>query len=91
MIVIKSPIEGMETKQGKTIAMRAIPLDAMEKRYSLQNPRKPRIAGGQIMDNNEKRKNEIVSKLQIIYSYSKLKPHECEWILQVIDYIKEDK
>lgn len=37
----------------------------------------------------EKRKNEIVSKLQTIYSYSKLKPHECEWILQTIDYIKE--
>ena len=41
------------------------------------------------MDNNEKRKNEIISKLQTISSYSKLKPHECEWILQVIDYIKE--
>lgn len=41
------------------------------------------------MDNNEKRKNEIISKLQTIYSYSKLKPHECEWILQVIDYIEE--
>lgn len=43
------------------------------------------------MDNNEKRKNEIISKLQTIYLYSKLKPYECEWILQVIDYIKELK
>ena len=41
------------------------------------------------MNDNEKRKNEIISKLQTIYSYSKLKPPECEWILQVIDYIKE--
>lgn len=41
------------------------------------------------MNNNEKRKNEIISKLQTIYSYSNLKPHECEWILQVIDYNKE--
>ena len=31
MIVIKSSIEGMKTKQGKTIAMRAVPLDAMER------------------------------------------------------------
>ena len=31
MIVINSPIEGMETKQGKIIAMRAILLDAMER------------------------------------------------------------
>lgn len=37
----------------------------------------------------EKRKNEIISKLQTIYSCAKLKPHECEWILQTIDYIKE--
>ena len=29
--ICKSPIEGMETKQGKIIAMRAIPLDAMER------------------------------------------------------------
>ena len=43
------------------------------------------------MDDNEKRKNEIVSKLQTIYSYSNLKPHECEWILQVIDYIREQR
>ena len=41
------------------------------------------------MDNNEKRKNEIVSKLQTIYSCAKLKPHECEWILQTIEYIRE--
>ena len=41
------------------------------------------------MDNNEKRKNEIISKLQTIYSCAKLEPHECEWILQVIDYVKE--
>ena len=26
-----SPIEGMETRQGKIIAMRAVPLDAMER------------------------------------------------------------
>ena len=30
-VIWKSPIEGMETKQGKIIAMRAIPLDAMER------------------------------------------------------------
>lgn len=30
-VICKSPIEGMETKQGKIIAMRAIPLDAMER------------------------------------------------------------
>lgn len=30
-IICNSPIEGMETKQGKMIAMRAIPLDAMER------------------------------------------------------------
>lgn len=41
------------------------------------------------MDNNEKRKNEIVSKLQTIYSCAKLKPHECEWILQAIEYIRK--
>lgn len=29
--ICNSPIEGMETKQGKIIAMRAIPLDAMER------------------------------------------------------------
>jgi len=29
--ICKSPIEGMETKQGKIIAMRVIPLDAMER------------------------------------------------------------
>ena len=41
------------------------------------------------MSNEKKRKNEIISKLQTLYSCAKLKPHECEWILQVIDYIKE--
>lgn len=41
------------------------------------------------MSNDEKRKNEIVSKLQTLYSYAKLKPHEQEWILQAIDYIRE--
>ena len=30
-VICNSPIEGMETKQGKIIAMRAIPLDAMER------------------------------------------------------------
>lgn len=30
-VICNSPIEGMETKQGKTIAMRAVPLDAMER------------------------------------------------------------
>ena len=29
--ICKSPIEGMETKQGKTIAVRVVPLDAMER------------------------------------------------------------
>lgn len=43
------------------------------------------------MNENEKRKNEIISKLQTIYSCAKLKPYECEWILQVIDFIKEAK
>ena len=30
-VICKSPIEGMKTKQGKTIAMRAVPLDAKER------------------------------------------------------------
>lgn len=30
-VICQSPIESMETKQGKIIAMRAIPLDAMER------------------------------------------------------------
>lgn len=30
-VICNSPIEGMETKQGKIIAMRAVPLDAMER------------------------------------------------------------
>lgn len=29
--ICNSPIEGMETKQGKIMAVRAIPLDAMER------------------------------------------------------------
>lgn len=30
-VICNSPIEGMETKQGKIIAIRAVPLDAMER------------------------------------------------------------
>ena len=30
-IICQSPIEGMETKQGHIIPMRAVPLDAMER------------------------------------------------------------
>lgn len=30
-VICNSPIEGMETKQGKIMAMRAVPLDAMER------------------------------------------------------------
>lgn len=30
-IICNSPIEGMETKQGQIMAVRAIPLDAMER------------------------------------------------------------
>ena len=41
------------------------------------------------MSNEEKRKNEIVSKLQTLYSCGVLKPHEQKWILQAIDYIRE--
>lgn len=41
------------------------------------------------MSNEEKRKNEIVSKLRTICSCAKLKPHECEWILQTMEYIRE--
>lgn len=29
--IINSPVEGMETKQGQIIAMRAVPLDALER------------------------------------------------------------
>lgn len=43
------------------------------------------------MSNEEKRKNEIISKLQTLYSCGVLKPHECEWILQAIDYIREQR
>ena len=38
--------------------------------------------------NDEKRKNEIISKLMTIRSSNKLKPHECEWLSQAINYIK---
>lgn len=41
------------------------------------------------MSNEEKRKNEIISKLQTLYSCGELKPHEQEWIVQTIEYIKE--
>lgn len=30
-VICNSPIEGMETRQGKIIAMRAVPIDAMER------------------------------------------------------------
>ena len=30
-VIAKSPVEGMKTKAGKIIAMRAVPLDAMER------------------------------------------------------------
>lgn len=30
-VIINSPIENMETKSGRIIAMRAVPLDAMER------------------------------------------------------------
>lgn len=30
-VICNSPIEGMETKQGKIIAMRAVPIDTMER------------------------------------------------------------
>lgn len=30
-VICQSPIEGMETKQGKIIAMRAVPIDAIER------------------------------------------------------------
>lgn len=41
------------------------------------------------MSNEEKRKNEIVSKLRTICSCGELKPHEQRWILQAIEYIRE--
>jgi len=40
------------------------------------------------MSGEEKRKNEIVSKLRTICSCGELKEHEREWILQAIDYIR---
>lgn len=30
-VICQSPVEGMETKQGKIIAVRSVPLDAMER------------------------------------------------------------
>lgn len=41
------------------------------------------------MSNEEKRKNEIVSKLQTLYSCGVLRPHEQAWIVQTIEYIRE--
>lgn len=41
------------------------------------------------MSNEEKRKNEITSKLRTLYSCGELKPHEQEWIVQTIEYIRE--
>lgn len=40
------------------------------------------------MSSEEKRKNEITSKLRTICSCGELKPHEQRWILQAIDYIR---
>lgn len=40
------------------------------------------------MSSEEKRKNEIVSRLRTICSCGELKPHEQRWILQAIDYIR---
>lgn len=41
------------------------------------------------MSNEEKRKNEITSKLRTVCSCGELKQHEREWILQAIEYIGE--
>lgn len=41
------------------------------------------------MSNEEKRKNEITSKLRTICSRGELKPHEQKWIVQTIEYIRE--
>ena len=43
------------------------------------------------MTDEERRKNEMMSKLRTIHSSGKLQPHERAWIMQVIDYIKEVK
>jgi hypothetical protein len=43
------------------------------------------------MTDEEKRKNEMMSKLRTIHSSANLQPHERVWIMQVIDYIKEAK
>ena len=37
----------------------------------------------------EKRRNEIISKLQTICSCGVLRPHEQAWIVQTIEYIRE--
>lgn len=37
----------------------------------------------------EKRKNEITSKLRTLCSCGELKPHEQEWIVQTIEFIRE--
>lgn len=41
------------------------------------------------MSSEEKHKNEITSKLRTICSCGDLKQHEREWILQAIEYIRE--
>lgn len=41
------------------------------------------------MNSEEKRKNEITSKLRTICSCGELKEHEREWILQAIEYIRK--
>ena len=43
------------------------------------------------MTDEEKRKNEMMSKLRTMVSSASLQPHERVWIMQVIDYIKEVK
>ncbi len=41
------------------------------------------------MNEKEKRKNEILTKLKCLESVPHLLEHERQWIRQVIDYIKE--
>lgn len=36
-----------------------------------------------------KRRNEIISKLNTIYSRLDLNTHEAKWLMQAIDFIKE--
>lgn len=43
------------------------------------------------MDKNEKRKNEILTKLRCLGCVPTLLEHERAWIRQTIDYIKEAK